>query len=583
MKKRLLIGIITAECHESFQEEILRGIISQSFRTNCDTAVLTTMHNFSLDSPHITTSKEIFKLILSPRFDGFLYVRNSIHNENVKNMIDGLLIRSEKPVMLLDCEEHRLFDSTAVDDCSAFEQITDHLINVHGLKKIICLTGPKNAFVSEERLKGFKISMKKHNLFFGKNNCLYGDFWEDAANKLAEDILSGRIERPEAVVCGNDHSANTLIKALQKGGISVPADIAVTGYDDTDGGRQNIPSLTSYRRPNFQLGAEAFRRIFRIITGKICFKVHDENGNLMVRQSCGCENPPEKKLSRRERLNQQYETDILYRDMIFNISDNSELSDFADSLDNFTYYIYKMKQLYICVTEKYIDSCSRDSKKTLSFDTGDKMKMILSKSSIRREYPENTSFSSADILSVYEAERPYPVSYFITPLNYNQSFFGYSAVSFGKEPMTFSRVYKHFINYVNVALEQVRLRAVIERTADNVCTSTVVESKENPQYDKLCALRSQLMKNPEKPWNINSIAESLYLSKSYLQKMYKQYFGKSIIEEMILFRIEKAKDYLLNTDMTVTEIAKQCGYSSYNYFVRQFKASEGIAPTEFRR
>lgn len=581
MKKRLLIGIITAECHEEFQQDILRGIISQSFKTNCDTAVLTTMHNFSLDSPHMNTSKEIFKLILSPRFDGFLYVRNSIHNEDVKNTVDGLLIRSEKPVMLLDCEEHRLFDSTAVDDCSAFEQITDHLINVHGLKKIVCLTGPKNAFVSEERLRGFKVSMKKHGLSCGKSNCLYGDFWEDAANKLADDIISGRTERPEAVVCGNDHSANTLMKALQKGGISIPEDIAVTGYDDTDEGRQNTPSLTSYRRPNFQLGAEAFRRIFRIITGKISRKVHDENGNLMLRQSCGCENPPEKKLSRRERLDKQYETDILYRDMVFNISDNSELSGFADALDNFTYYIYKMKRMYICVTEKYIGSCGGDTQKTLSFDTGDKMKIVLSKSAIKREYPENTLFSSSDILPVYDTERSYPVSYFITPLNYNRSFFGYSAVTFGKLPMTFSIVYKHFVNNVNTALEQVRLRSAVENTADN--TQPIAESKDNPQYDKLCALRDRLMKNPEQPWNINSIAEGLYLSKSYLQKMYKQYFGKSIIEEMICFRIEKAKEYLLNTDMTVTEIAKQCGYSSYNYFVRQFKASEGVAPTDFRR
>ena len=90
------------------------------------------------------------------------------------------------------------------------------------------------------------------------------------------------------------------------------------------------------------------------------------------------------------------------------------------------------------------------------------------------------------------------------------------------------------------------------------------------------------MKNPELPWNISEIAESLYLSKSYLQKIYKSYFGKSIIEEMIEFRIDNAKTLLSQTDMTVTEISRECGYSSYNYFVRQFRTSEGCSPSDYR-
>ena len=90
------------------------------------------------------------------------------------------------------------------------------------------------------------------------------------------------------------------------------------------------------------------------------------------------------------------------------------------------------------------------------------------------------------------------------------------------------------------------------------------------------------MKNPELPWNISEIADSLYLSKSYLQKIYKAYFHKSIIEEMIQFRIDNAKKLLSETDMTVTEISRECGYSSYNYFVRQFRMSEGCSPSEYR-
>ena len=91
-----------------------------------------------------------------------------------------------------------------------------------------------------------------------------------------------------------------------------------------------------------------------------------------------------------------------------------------------------------------------------------------------------------------------------------------------------------------------------------------------------------IMKNPEMNWNISEIADKLFISKSYLQKIYKSTFGKSIIEELIQFRLDKAREMLLNTELTVSEIAHECGYSTYNYFVRQFKAAENISPSDYR-
>lgn len=307
MKKRLLIGVIITECNVDFQAEILNGLISQAFKADCNIAVLAPLHNFYSHTPHKQTEKEIFKLILSDSFDGFLYDRNTFYNDEIKSYIENYLIRSGKPVMLMDQSEHKIFESTAIDDCLAFEQITDHLIEIHGCKRIYCLTGPRNIFVSEERLKGYQTSMKKHNLPYDKSCCIYGDFWTGAAEALAARIINSEIARPDAVVCGNDYSAIALISALSRGGIKVPEDIAVTGYDASSEGQQNVPKITSYRRPNFQLGVEAFRRIYRIITGKICKRVHrgtSGTGNFRIGQSCGCvvQEPPHQVTTRAERI-----------------------------------------------------------------------------------------------------------------------------------------------------------------------------------------------------------------------------------------------------------------------------------------
>ena len=222
MSKRILIGVIITECHIDFQKEILRGIVSQAFKSNCDIAVLTPLHNFFMDTPHKQIEKKIFDLILSDRFDGFLYGRNTFYGEEIKNYIDNLLVRSGKPVMLMDFADHRSFETTSIDDCAAFEQITDHLIDVHGFTKIYCLTGAKKLFVSEERLKGFKLSMKKHGLYYDRSYCYYGDFWREAAKDLAKRMIRSEIERPEAIVCGNDYMAISLAEEFLSAGTACP-------------------------------------------------------------------------------------------------------------------------------------------------------------------------------------------------------------------------------------------------------------------------------------------------------------------------------------------------------------------------
>ena len=169
MSRRILIGVIVADCHIDFQMEILRGIITQAFKSNCDVAVISPLHNFSISSVHKDAEKTIFDLLLAKNIDGIIYDRNALNNEEVCRHIDDLCKQSEKPVMLLDYNDHKSFETTSVDDREAFETITDHLINVHGYRKIYCLTGPKNTFSGEERLAGYKNSMKRHGINFEKS------------------------------------------------------------------------------------------------------------------------------------------------------------------------------------------------------------------------------------------------------------------------------------------------------------------------------------------------------------------------------------------------------------------------------
>ena len=65
--------------------------------------------------------------------------------------------------------------------------------------------------------------------------------------------------------------------------------------------------------------------------------------------------------------------------------------------------------------------------------------------------------------------------------------------------------------------------------------------------------------------------------------MFKRYFGNSISRELIDFRLQKAKELLGSTEYTISQIAELCGYETYAHFAKQFKAQEGVTPSEYRK
>lgn len=107
-------------------------------------------------------------------------------------------------------------------------------------------------------------------------------------------------------------------------------------------------------------------------------------------------------------------------------------------------------------------------------------------------------------------------------------------------------------------------------------------SAERPYYKRLQRLRSEIADFPEKERTIESISHDMRLSRSYVQHLYKQYFGVSLSSDIKNSRMEYAKHLLSGTKMTVLEVSRTCGYNSDVHFMRQFKGVTGKTPTEYR-
>ena len=78
------------------------------------------------------------------------------------------------------------------------------------------------------------------------------------------------------------------------------------------------------------------------------------------------------------------------------------------------------------------------------------------------------------------------------------------------------------------------------------------------------------------------LASRCYLSKDYFCHLFKKETGLSYIEYINRLRIEKSKELLYTSNLSITEIATRIGFDNSSYFCRVFKKYTGLSPTEAR-
>lgn len=82
--------------------------------------------------------------------------------------------------------------------------------------------------------------------------------------------------------------------------------------------------------------------------------------------------------------------------------------------------------------------------------------------------------------------------------------------------------------------------------------------------------------------SMDEIIRHVPMGRRSLERRFGEVFGRSPAEEIRSRRIARARTLLLESDLSMTEIAQACGYSTYNYLNMVFKKSTGISPSKYR-
>ena len=83
--------------------------------------------------------------------------------------------------------------------------------------------------------------------------------------------------------------------------------------------------------------------------------------------------------------------------------------------------------------------------------------------------------------------------------------------------------------------------------------------------------------------SLEEVAHHVYISPTYLSRVFKAEVGCSMVDYLNRVRIEKSKELLANDNLRLIEVALQCGFESQSYFNRIFKQNCGLTPQQYRK
>jgi LacI family transcriptional regulator len=277
MRRKHTIGLLLTNMHNDFFMPLLAGI-EQAVNDH---------GYFLLVSTCRSHSGTAYQLPLGTHnTDGLLVFADSLDDDQISQFYNRQL-----PLVLIHRTPAEGLDIpfVTVENKTASYNLVDHLIAVHGRRRIILMRGNEEQEDSYWREVGYKAALAAHGIEFDEALALRGCFERDIAYGAMTTFLADA-NHPEfdAVFAGDDDAAVGVFAALKDAGLRIPQDVSVVGFDDSRMAPFLTPPLTTVRAPTEAVGRSAASQLFRLLDGKEVEPIILHATEMVIRRSCGC-------------------------------------------------------------------------------------------------------------------------------------------------------------------------------------------------------------------------------------------------------------------------------------------------------
>jgi len=151
-------------------------------------------------------------------------------------------------------------DTVLPENAAGAEALARAMVAV-GHRRFAVLAGPRGLLTARDRLDGFRAGLAAWNVPLEAAQVVYGPFTRDGGYEAMSAVLAaagpGQAALPDCVFAVTDVMAMGALARLRAGGLAVPADIALAGFDDIGTLRDVYPPLTTVRLPLKRMGEMA--------------------------------------------------------------------------------------------------------------------------------------------------------------------------------------------------------------------------------------------------------------------------------------------------------------------------------------
>jgi LacI family transcriptional regulator len=273
-----LVALIVHEIKGPFYDALVRGIQDVLHAFGYNLLIYCTLEN---------RKQDVDKFLNVGIIGGMIVMTPVVKNEDI------LRWANEYKIITLDRDikdkGRHMIKSVRINNEKGAYEVVRYLHDL-GHTKIAFMKGPKDSLDAKERYKGFVRAMHDLKLEIKNDYVLDGNFTEQSGYESMKEYLkkTSRKDLPTAIFCSNDEMAIGAMKAIKEIGLSVPDDLSVVGFDDIELASYVTPSLTTVRRPMYQLGSLAAHMLLSLLNNADAF-LSDVvlDVNLVIRNSTG--------------------------------------------------------------------------------------------------------------------------------------------------------------------------------------------------------------------------------------------------------------------------------------------------------
>ena len=251
-EKTYSIGIVVGNVLSQFYSVIAKSVEDTANKFGYNTILCNGDENPEKELNYL-------KVLKSNRVDGIILTPTGKNSEYINN-----LIRSGTKVVLLDrVIEGVDCDAVLVDNANGAYKAVKYLID-QGYKRIGIINGYLDRTTGAERLKGYLQALAEADI--PKDNSLIkiGDFKKESGKKLTKELLK-QVNKPEAIFVTNIDMSMGALSAIKEMGISIPDEIGIICFDDSEWAPIITPPITVIRQPVYQLGSIASELLIKNI------------------------------------------------------------------------------------------------------------------------------------------------------------------------------------------------------------------------------------------------------------------------------------------------------------------------------